>query len=56
MDEGVIVYIDDILIYSVTEEEHIVLVRRVLNKLREAHLCIAIKKSRFHVLEVDYLG
>jgi hypothetical protein len=56
LDEGVIVYIDDILIYSVTEEEHIVLVRRVLSKLRDAHLCVAINKSRFHVSEVDYLG
>ena len=56
LDKGVIVYIDHILIYSVTEEEHVVLVCRVLSKLRDAHLCVAINKSRLHVAEVNYLG
>ena len=42
LDEGVIVYIDDILIYSETEEEHIRLVQKVLEKLRKAHICVAI--------------
>ena len=56
MDEGVIVYIDDILIYSETEEENIRLVQKVLEKLKRAHLCVAINKSRFYVKVVDYLG
>ena len=56
LDEGVIVYINDILIYSETEEEHICLVQKVLEKLKKAHLCVAINKRRFHVKEVDYLG
>ena len=38
LDEGVIVYIDDILIYSETEEEHIRLVSKVLEKLKKANL------------------
>ena len=54
LDEGVIVYIDDILIYSATEEEHIRLVQKVLENLNKAHLCVAINKSRFHVKEVEY--
>ena len=56
LDKGVIVYIDDILIYSETEEEHICLVSKVLEKLKKANLCVTINKSRFHVKEVDYLG
>jgi len=35
LDQGVVVYIDDILIYSVTVEEPRVLVRKVLQRLRE---------------------
>ena len=56
LDEGVIVYINDILINSESEEEHIRLVSKVLEKLKKANLCVAINKSRFHVKEVNYLG
>jgi hypothetical protein len=56
LDEGVIVYIDDILIYSEDEESHIRLVKKVLQKLKDNHLCASIKKSVFHASEVEYLG
>ena len=56
LDEGVIVYIDDILIYTETEEQHVQLVQQVLQKLKDAHLCASIKKSCFHQVEVEYLG
>jgi hypothetical protein len=56
LDEGVIVYIDDILIYSEDEESPIRLVEKVLQKLQENHLCASIKKSVFHASEVEYLG
>jgi transcription initiation factor IIE alpha subunit len=55
LDEGVIVYIDDILIYSEDEESHIRLVKKVLQKLQDNHLCASIKKSVFHASEVEYL-
>jgi hypothetical protein len=56
LDEGVIVYIDDILIYSEDEENHVELVKKVLEQLRTNHLCVSIKKSVFHAPEVEYLG
>jgi hypothetical protein len=56
LDEGIIVYIDDILIYSKDEELHIRLVEKVLQKLQDNHLCASIKKSVFHASEVEYLG
>jgi hypothetical protein len=45
LDEGVIVYIDDILIYSEDEETHVVLVKKVLENLRTNHLCASGKKN-----------
>ena len=56
VDNGVIIYLDDILIYSETEEEHMELVKEVLSRLRKYNLCAAIKKSYFHVSEVEFLG
>ena len=56
LDEGVIAYMDDILIYSETIEEHVALVRRVMEKLRKAGLCVSIKKSSFHQRSVEFLG
>jgi len=56
LDQGVVVYIDDILIYSKTIEEHIILVRKVLQKLREYRMAISLEKSVFHVKKVDFLG
>ena len=38
LDEGVIAYMDDILIYSEMIEEHVSLVRRVMERLRKACL------------------
>jgi hypothetical protein len=56
IDEGVILCMDDILIYSEDEESHIMLVEKVLQMLKDNHLCASIKKSVFHALEVEYLG
>ena len=50
------VYIDDILIYTQTKEEHRVLVRRVLQILKENHLFLKPEKCEFEKDHVDYLG
>ena len=42
-------YLDDIIIYSQTRDEHIGYVRQVLQKLREAGLQVDIVKSEFFV-------
>lgn len=49
-------YIDDILIYSDTLEEHRDHVNKVLDRLRAAGLQADLKKSEFHVQETKYLG
>ena len=56
LDQFVVVYLDDILIYSRTLSEHKVHVRQVLELLQEADLRVSLEKSYFHVQEVEFLG
>ena len=44
LDHGVVVYLDNILIYSESEEEHIELVKKVLAKLEEHQLAVSVTK------------
>eukprot|EP00253_Pinus_taeda_P025892 PITA_25892 len=52
----VIVYLDDILIFSKTREEHLRHVRKVLEKLQQNKLLINLKKCTFLQRELIYLG
>lgn len=54
--QGVLVYLDDILIYTKDMDEHTRLVRQVLEKLLAAKLFIKLSKCEFHKTEIDYLG
>ena len=56
LDMGVIVYMDDILIYAKDLEEYDRLVLEVLRRLREYHLTVAAEKCAWGVTEVEYLG
>jgi len=56
LDVGVIAYTDDLLMYTEKVEEHVALVRRVMERLRKAPLCVSIQKSSFHQREVEFLG
>ena len=51
-----LVYLDDILIYSNSEEEHIWHVREVLRRLQQYNLYACANKCFFHVQTVEYLG
>lgn len=53
---SVIVFIDDILIYSKTEEDHMNDIKWVLQKLRDWQLFASIKKCAWLQQEVDFLG
>ena len=50
------VYMDDIIIYSPSMEEHIVHVAAVLQTLREAQLKVKLKKCIFGQEKVEFLG
>src|SRR5436853_304224 len=56
LDQGVVVYLDDVLIYSKTMKEHVQLVRKILHKLAQHNLAVAGHKSVFHVPETEFLG
>ena len=56
IDKCVIVYIDDILIYSNNQEEHPKQVRKVLQRLRENNLYVKLEKCAFNVESVSFLG
>jgi hypothetical protein len=56
LDIFYIVYLDDVLIYSDSLEDHRKHVKLVLQALREAGLQTEIKKCEFHIIETRYLG
>ena len=56
LDHGVVVYLEDILIYSKNEEEHVKLVKKVLAPLEDYNFTVSTTKSFFHVKAVEFLG
>ena len=56
LDDFVLVFLDDILIYSKTLEEHTTHVRQVLESLRKAKLYAKASKCEFFKTEVEFLG
>jgi len=52
----VVVYLDDILIFTRTEEEHEQAVQRVLEVLVEHKLFLRPKKCKFYQKRIEYLG
>jgi len=56
LDVFVVVFIDDILVYSKTKEEHEVHLSLVLDKLREYKYYAKLKKCDFWLSEVSFLG
>jgi hypothetical protein len=56
LDKFVVVFIDDILIYSKTKEDHANHIRVVLQRLRDHHLYAKFSKCEFWLDSVKFLG
>ncbi|GJP66287.1 hypothetical protein CLOP_g23177 [Closterium sp. NIES-67] len=56
MDECVVVYLDDILIYSRDMKQHVEHLRRVFEILRRERFYVKLSKSEFALEKVQFLG
>ncbi|MBW0519350.1 hypothetical protein O181_059065 [Austropuccinia psidii MF-1] len=56
LDIYVMVYLDDVMVFSKSEEEHVTHVSTVLSRLRANKLFAKASKSLFHLSSVEYLG
>jgi len=55
LNQFIIVYLNDILVYSKTKKKHVQHVRKILQTLKEVNLRIKSEKSEFHVQNVQFL-
>jgi hypothetical protein len=55
LDQEVVVYLDNILIYIKTIVEHHELVTKFFSILQKKGLTVVVHKSYFHVKEVEFL-
>jgi hypothetical protein len=55
LNEFVITYLDDILMYSNSKKDHVQHVRKILQRLREANIQINVNKCEFHKIETKFL-
>ena len=51
-----LIYLDNIIMYSSTEEEHLTRLRAVFERFRESGLKLKISKCNFFRTEINYLG
>ena len=56
LDDFVLVYLDDIMIYSRTEEEHLRYIQLVLQKLADVDLYMKASKCKFAKTPTTFLG
>ena len=56
LDRFMIIFIDDILVYSRSEEEHVMHLRVILQTLREHQLYATFSKCEFWLDQVAFLG
>ena len=56
LDHGVVVFLDDVLIYSATLEEHLRLLNKVMERLRKFEFYCKLKKCNFLQPNTTFLG
>jgi hypothetical protein len=56
LDNFVIAYLDDIIIYLNSVEEHKEYIKWVLRKLYKENMLVIVKKCKFHIKKTDFVG
>ena len=56
LDNFVIVYLDNIIVYLNSKEEHKKYIKWVLNRLYKENMLIAVKKCEFYTKKTDFIG
>ena len=56
LDRGVVIYLDDILVYSKTIEEHKILLDKVFKLLNDYKLYVKAEKCALFLESVEFLG
>ena len=54
LDEFIIAYLDNIIIYSNNKEEHFQYIKWVLQRLTDKKMLVAIKKYKFHTTKTEF--
>jgi len=56
LDEFIMVYLDNIIIYLDSKEEYRKYIEWVLQRLYNEEILIAIEKYKFHTTKIDFVG
>jgi hypothetical protein len=56
LNEFVIAYLDDIIVYNNNKKEHVKHVRKVLQRLREVEIQADVDKCEFHITKTKFLN
>lgn len=54
--EFVVMYIDNIMIYSKNFKDHVKHIKKILNKIKEFNLILKLKKCKFGEGNIEFLG
>ena len=56
VDKGVIIYMDDIAVYSKTSNEHLKILKEVFERLKKNRLFVKLSKCEFMRSSIEFLG
>jgi hypothetical protein len=56
LNEFVVAYLDDIIVYNNNKKKHIQHVQKILQRLRETNIQINVNKCEFHIIEMKFLN